>query len=219
MEGEAQEFVIQAQMFQNLILQILNAQGFDFKRKKMPNGALLVEVVPKFAMSKLDSIPKMLRAVKMLGLEKNPTIQNACASISQSFEKVRNFIFNKKEFSDKQQQLRQEIEVVFKDYKSLKESKEKQTKFHTEEEDKDKYNLKNIVKNMEDCLEKLEKNKYYKKTEKMNVNFDNMTIENIINYLSSIFNSENLKLTQQRGEVVKKSPKFKMDKNSENEIY
>jgi hypothetical protein len=106
MDNELQDVASQIDNFKNSVIQLIQAQGFEFRRKPTKDGSIVVEAFPKFITPKLDSIPKMLRAIKILRLDKNPIINSTFTSMTEAINNAKTNIFRRKEIT-------KEIEIIF----------------------------------------------------------------------------------------------------------
>jgi hypothetical protein len=157
MDNELQDVASQIDNFKNSVIQLIQAQGFEFRRKPTKDGSIVVEAFPKFITPKLDSIPKMLRAIKILRLDKNPIINSTFTSMTEAINNAKTNIFRRKEIT-------KEIEIIFTELPSRRKDNklnEKEVKKDLLEEKKDT-KLEKIVKDMVANLEALEDTKEYK---------------------------------------------------------
>jgi hypothetical protein len=165
MDNDLQDIALQIENFKSFILQLIQAQGFEFKRKKTPDGSITVEVFPRFITPKLDSIPRMLRAVKILRLDTSPLINKIAASMAEAISNAIEKRIYRNEIIAKVETFNNEIEKIFKELLSRrKDSKvnEKDVKKYILKDKKDT-KLEKIVKDMVANLEALEDIKEYKK--------------------------------------------------------
>jgi hypothetical protein len=191
MDNELQDVASQIDNFKNSVIQLIQAQGFEFRRKPTKDGSIVVEAFPKFITPKLDSIPKMLRAIKILRLDKNPVINSTFASMTEAINNAKTNIFRRKEMIAKVETSNKEIEIIFKELPNRRKDNkvnEKEVKKDIIEEKKDA-KLEKIVKDMVANLEALEDTKEYKKKckkydlGKKDINFQNLSSDYIISYV------------------------------------